>query len=250
MTNIRITHRVFECIDGRKTLAVLAPTSGGGWRVYERGSRAAAIAGPQLPGASLFVVYLAQKYFALDLQRAFEFAQLIHADMHMQPAFHVDTHANSDLGINSSDRALELYGSTHTDGCGFARFAWQYQVSQVIEMAKDFGWWIFVLCDEHAETGAHLNFAKGTTLSRPGFEGEDPEAFNMDMWSLDQVIDAMILNWPGFSITVASDVRLVADENLAMQMHMESGSLYAQLVKALSGINPDQIVYHGELASQ
>lgn len=204
------TARGWRCIDGRKGVAIVKRLPDGSYTLHARGELAEKQQGPQLLGASLGFVAVAERFAQLPPEQAFTVVEQAHQALRWEPQYHIDDHSigeTAHLESLSDDEFINLMLAINT-GCGFAKFYYEDQADLYIAQARQRGWNIQLLSGKHGENGASKNYRDGTTFdtSHAANSVPDQKGFNQDMADAGRLLQEMekILQVPGFA-TIAYD---------------------------------------------
>lgn len=218
--------RATRCIDGRKAI-MFVEWDGQKWVVAKRGNKASSEFGPQFLGGGLMFVRLLQEVANLSLEAAFEATEAVFSFLRWTPQIHMDDHHGEYDFLQMADEdVVSTIMSQYFGGCGFAKFAWNDQASEVIRMAIARKWRIQVLTGEHTEKGASKNMRANTTFKTPSRGGQT--RFNLDFG------DAHLA------------ILLLSANNYGVDFHQLAvdwvNRVYGQVVVALKGVNnPSEI---------
>lgn len=199
----------WRCVDGRPGLLILKQQSDESWQVAFRGQSAGERQGPQVLGASLGFVAVAEKFANLSTEKAFEVVETAHQQLGFEPQFHIDDHhfpVDTNL-LTMSDEEVILLVLNVLTGCGFAKYHYGEQADNYIRQAQGRGWSIQVLTGNHNEAGATKNYVTGTTFDTFGANqiGENI-IFNQDSAEVSRMLTKMgeILDLPDFASTASA----------------------------------------------
>ncbi len=173
--------RAPRCIDGRKAIMFVEwDKDAQKWVVAKRGEQAGKELGPQFLGAGLMFVRILQEVANMSLVAAFERVEHVFSVLGWTPQIHMDDHHGEyDFLKMSDEEVVETVVGRYIEGCGFAKYAWGDEATDVLHMAVERKWRIQILTGEHEEKGASKNLRASTTFKTPLRGGKTQ--FNIDM---------------------------------------------------------------------
>jgi len=210
-----------RCVDGRMAIAIIAWLNGL-WRVEKKGAEAAKENGPQFLGASLLFVKVLQEIATKSLDEAFDLVEEASRNLGWGLQIHIDDHHGKHDFANMTDEEIVEIATRYDEGCGFAKFAWGDQGSEVVAKAKSRHWRIQVLVDEHKETRATMNNVVGQTFNTADAVKSNSAAFNTDAATAEEIFIEL--------------GRLIGDDKFAEKASEWNSKTFGVVVKTLKGI--------------
>ncbi len=187
------------CIDGRKAIFVLEQKKDGDYTVVFNEEQLKDKNYPQVLGAALGFVAVAEATLGLSMTQAFDLVDIAFQKANFRPSFHVDDeHGHlkakyENLYATGNDKKLVKEILKRIKGCGFAVYQWSDKATVYIQEAIKRGWVIQVLTGNHDESkgGAYLNYESNTSLDVAAANDAGEPAFNMDMLFVALILKEM-----------------------------------------------------------
>jgi hypothetical protein len=241
---IQHTDEAWNCVDGRKCIAIITKDENGNWVVMyrENPQKSEEVPqGPQALGASLGFVAAAKEIGKLNDEDAFDVVEEAHVRLGLRPQYHIDSHNDvlHDISHLNDEELIEAMLAV-LKGCGFAAYYFKENADKYIQMAQSREWSIQLLGGDHDEKKASKNYVAGTTFDTAGaVDDSSREAgFNQDTGDVREMLGVMekimmergMIQEPGFA------------EQADNWLDFTYNDVVGVLTRSTVNITPDQII--------